>query len=688
MRTPKRKSFPNTGISAYSSHYILLVVGLLFLSSLSSKLQARDIKPSKLDSIEQLETVTVYGNRQDRTLKMAAPTTRISRLEIERLGLPDLASVLRGFSGVTVRDYGGVGGLKTVSVRGLDAGYTAVTVDGIPMGDIETGKIDIGQLSMHQLESVTLTSGSTSGLFLPARVQGSPGTLHLRSRKPACDSIQPISLWAKIRGGSFTTIEPAAGIAHRINSRMSQVFGMDAAFSKGNYPFEFSRLGYYQKSRRRNSEVKSGHATYDFFWDTAKDQRFHTKLYGLLSDRNLPGSVVMYNDHNGESLYDARVSLQTSYIIEPHDRPISIDIHAKGDIKRTIYQDINNKYLDGIRIDRYTAKEYYGGSTVRYAPPTENWGVGAGLDYWYNHLETNLKTQLRPRRHSVQGFLATQYQWQGLKAEGRLVGFLSREKVERGLAAGNKEHLSPSANLSWNPSFAPQLSLRASWQDLYRMPTFNELYYESIGSFDLRPERGSMWNLGVTYGDWLSNWWPWFSIQVDAHHNSVRDKIVAVPTLFLWRMSNVELSVVTGVDAQTNSQWRLAKGYDLHLKANYSYQHATDITDRESPTYGQQLPYIPKHSGSASISLITPYVTIGYIINISGVRYANALNNYSSYIPAYADQSVSLTYPLRIGKTYWELQAAARNLGGRNYELIQFYPMPGRSFDITIKLQY
>ena len=74
-----------------------------------------------------------------------------------RLGIFDIEQALRHMSGITVKDYGGAGGLKTVSARGIGAKHTAVVYDGVALTDCQTGAIDLSRYSMDNMQSVALT---------------------------------------------------------------------------------------------------------------------------------------------------------------------------------------------------------------------------------------------------------------------------------------------------------------------------------------------------------------------------------------------------------------------------------------------------------------------------------------------------------------------------------------------------
>lgn len=72
-------------------------------------------------------------------------------------------------AGVNLRDYGGAGGLKTVSVRGLGAGHTAVSYDGLAVTDTRQGQIDMGQFCIDNLADIELQTLDNAQLLVPVR---------------------------------------------------------------------------------------------------------------------------------------------------------------------------------------------------------------------------------------------------------------------------------------------------------------------------------------------------------------------------------------------------------------------------------------------------------------------------------------------------------------------------------------
>ena len=103
------------------------------------------------DTIKQqtMENFTVYGTYEPFNVS----TKQILNIEDEKLqSAYQLSEAIKFFSGVNLKDYGGIGGLKTITVRGLGANHTAVSFDGVALSDCQTGQIDVGKLSLENMK--------------------------------------------------------------------------------------------------------------------------------------------------------------------------------------------------------------------------------------------------------------------------------------------------------------------------------------------------------------------------------------------------------------------------------------------------------------------------------------------------------------------------------------------------------
>ena len=132
----------------------------------------------------KLSVVTVTGRRPQQEI---IPAQVLSGEELRRLNSNSIADALRYFSGVQVKDYGGVGGIKTVNIRSMGTNHTGVVYDGVELGNAQNGQIDLGQFSLDNIEALSLYNGQKSEILQPAKDFGSAGTIYMRTRTPRFD---------------------------------------------------------------------------------------------------------------------------------------------------------------------------------------------------------------------------------------------------------------------------------------------------------------------------------------------------------------------------------------------------------------------------------------------------------------------------------------------------------------------
>ena len=91
-----------------------------------------------LDSIHSIKEVVVVGNNQPGVI----PAQIMGGEELQRLNSLSVADALRFFSGVQLKDYGGVGGIKTINIRSMGTNHVGVFYDGIELANAQNGQVD------------------------------------------------------------------------------------------------------------------------------------------------------------------------------------------------------------------------------------------------------------------------------------------------------------------------------------------------------------------------------------------------------------------------------------------------------------------------------------------------------------------------------------------------------------------
>src|SRR5690554_982137 len=154
------------------------------------------------DSLE-LPEVVISERFRDREMRSTAPRHILIDEQIGQLNALQLSDAVKHFPGVTIRDYGGIGGLKTISVRSLGAHHTAVSYNGIVLSDQQTGQIDIGRFSLDNVERLTLHNGQDDRIFRPARTFAATSALEITTAAPRFADNKRVNGKATLRGGSF-----------------------------------------------------------------------------------------------------------------------------------------------------------------------------------------------------------------------------------------------------------------------------------------------------------------------------------------------------------------------------------------------------------------------------------------------------------------------------------------------------
>ena len=177
--------------------------------------------------------------------------------------------------------------------------------------------------------------------------------------------------------------------------------------------------------------------------------------------------------------------------------------------------------------------------------------------------------------------------------------------------------------------------------------------------------------------------------RIEAYHNRVLDKIVALPTAsqFRWTMLNFGKVDIDGAELEGEIVIpRLVREISWNVTAHYTFQRAVN---REAPFAGNQIPYIPLHSSSVSATISWNGWRVDWTSSFTGLRYSMAANT-----PDYEVAPYSLS-DLRLEKRFGgsrfpecTLRLSLNNVFGSRYEIVQHYPMPGRHFLIGLELSF
>lgn len=661
---------------------------VLALWTVSCAVIAQVVGSVSSDSLRMLREVEVSVSRQQSNVSASKPIQTMTREDIDRLGIHELSEAVKRFAGANVRDYGGIGGMKTVSVRNLGAQHTAVSYDGLTISNTQAGQIDIGRFSLDNVESVTMAVGNADDMMQTARHYASAGILSVRTERPTFGEGRSYRLKGQLRLGSFGLVNPSLRYWQRLGSR--NVLSLDGSFMRadGSYPFELVNGKNKTDEKRHNSDINAWRGEANLYHLFADGGQLDTKVYWYYSERGLPGSVIYYNRTARERLWDEDFFAQTAY-----SRQLGGGWKLATRLKFTHswnkYEDYGANYVSGKTRDVNRQDEYYGNVTLGWLPLAEL-RVSVAQDLFMNTLRNNIHVAANdgpsnPRRLTSLTALNARWTPSRLSVDAGMVGTFAHERVQHGNQPSDKHRLSPFAAVSYRMLNNESLRLRFMAKGTFRMPTFNDLYYRRIGNSGLRPEKAKEYNLGVIWSGRPLGCTRYLNVTADVYHNNVTDKIVAFPSTYVWKMANFGKTVINGVDITLSTEIGLSDKVAAVLNAAYSYQKAVDRL-RESPSYRKQLPYTPRHSGNLSLYVSNPWLNVGYSIVMQGERWSSAQNTDTYKIDSFWEHSLNLSRTFQFSRWKLDLIGTVRNLFDSQYEIIKFYPMPGRSAELTARV--
>ena len=631
--------------------------------------------------------------------KEIVPSQQLSGKRLEALSSFSVADAIRYFSGIQLKDYGGVGGLKTVDIRSMGTNHMGVFYDGVQLGNAQNGQVDLGKFSLDNVESISLYHGQKSDILQSAKDYGASGTIYIRTRRPRFEQGRHTRLRPAFKTGSFGLVNPSMLWEQKWSENITSSVSAEYVNATGKYKFRYRRVlhdgttAWDTTATRQNGDIESMRIEATLFGHM-QHGLWNAKLYYYNSDKGIPGAIVNNVWKHSQRQWDRNFFAQGQLKQQWGRYELMVNAKYARDYMHYLSPDTTSLYIN----NEFTQHEAYL-SVANHVSLTDNWDVALSADYQYNSLSADLTGFVYPRRHTLLWAAATTYEWGRLRVMGSLMGTHVFDRLTRHPSQQNQEpeatnRITPALFLSFHPFANRSLSLRAFAKRMFRMPTFNDLYYTDMGNISLKPEYATQYNLGLHYRhDFSHGWLQHLEAKADAYRNTVDNKIVAIPKgsgQYRWMMMNIGHVKIHGIDLSVQSAFVPARDLTLSLALNYTYQRARDYSDPtdndpEAGTWGGQIAYIPWHSGSATANLDWRGWGLNYSFVYVGERYHSSANIPANHEQPWYTHDLSLTRSVRIGSTVGSLALECNNVLNQQYDVILNYPMPGRNWKCILK---
>ena len=639
---------------------------LALMCSMVLCVHSQNTKPASLDSTQHVGEVEVYG-------KQSIATSQTIRGEmLQALSTTSVADALKYFAGVQIKDYGGLGGIKTMNVRSLGAQHIGVYVDGIRITNAQNGTVDLGKFSISSMESISLFNANKLDNCQSASEYASGATVYLRTRRPTHDSLS-----VQLRRASFGTYMAKGNVQFKKGGWCGFLDG-EYCDSRGDYPFRYDSEYEDTVGHRANSDIRYGRVEGALF-----NGGFSSHIYYYDSERGCPGGIVRRLSDKYVNVgreWDRDFFVQASYQQEFQNRH-RVKVNAKYTNEYLRYCTDYPENQNTARVDNHYRQEDGYGALCYSFTPWEWITLSTSYDIRYSKLKADLKRFDNVFRLDQKQVFAAQFDYHGIRAAVSMLHqhYHDFTFVHAG-AADPLDKWTPAVSMTYTLS---GITFRAWYKKIFRAPTLNDLYYTQVGNRNLKPEYTKQWNLGVEY-HWNKKQWS-AEIQADVYQNKIENRIVCLPMkgTYTWSMMNYGYTFCQGLNA-TAKGYYTTRAWNFSLLTSLTWQRDLNRTDPEDEdTYNKPICYAPKLS--YTITAIAAWKDLS--LTVSYMHVGERMWSYADpedILTPYNNIDAKLTYTHPIGKTSWGLCLEICDVLDEQYEHIPRYPMPGRNYKLTL----
>ena len=626
-------------------------------------------------SEDTLKTVEVFAKADSihtfSVINAAVPLYKFNEERLQNLGVHDIGQALKQVPGANIKDYGGIGGISTISFRSLGANHTSVELDDFILPSLQSGTVNLNQFTIFGVEALELSTGQVQ---------------HLTASAAAYQKSNLISVFSKIGSapkfktevqamGSYQSVQLGqAGLLIKQKIGKYFTFGIQSMIRDGNGAYAYSKTNgdsTYTANRSPSNLKNTQLRTVLQFQE--KNHYFSIASSISKQTQKLPGAVILYNPYNHQYLGQDQQNISFKYQFKNKQHYLGINaFHRK---ENTVYTD--SAYLNsvGYLSNSYLINEQGVGFMYRYFLGSPTQAVFIGSDLISGSLTGNQYFQ-NPSRQSIISVVGITKWLYRFKFQGNI----THQHIEdKGLEQGSSyQKYSPLIAIAYLPFDHSKIRFRTHYKNTYRLPSFNDLYYNLIGNKNLKPENVSSLNVGITYSKKLK----FFKLEtsVDLYQNQVENKIVAIPTqnLFNWSIQNIGNVSARGIDFSIQAL-KTFKKIKIIANVGQNFNQSIDQTIGNNFSFGHQIPYTPIYNGMYNLSISKEKQTLNVNVIHSGARYALNQNIPSNYLKGFTDIAIGYSYKYSIKKqadlTFF---LNLNNILNNNYEVIKSFPMPGR----------
>jgi len=604
------------------------------------------------DTLKQVmvkERRALTRNEKLESLSVGVTQEQVDTLRKQLYAQQSLADLLMQQSAVFIKTYG-VNTLATVSLRGASAAQTTVMWNGFNINNAALGVTDLSQMQLSMFDDIHIQH-SASGAILGNATMG--GALLLDDNAPQYRKYQQLSLTAGY--GSWQSMQGGAQLALGTNISETRV---KLAYAQADNDFKYYNPDKQQWQRQQHAHTRGYNILLSQALKAGKRDQLSLKAWLQDNNRELPPLLSQTNSGAAQRTQNLRTTLQWQ-----HDFKASQLQAAAAYFNEKLYYDddlIGLHTLSPVQ----TAEGY-----VQWKKETRQHYVLVGTDARYSSWDGTERAEQR----RIAAFLHYRFTTRDEKLK-----VLASVRAENW--ATDYTEVMPGLNVAY--AVSSWLNVYGNVQKSLRMPTLAELYTYPGGNAQLRPERGWGGELGLNYripvtsNLLLSGNW-------SAFDRNVKDWIVWFGGA-VWTPHNISRVHSRGLETNNKLTWNRGPWLaELGLNTAYILSTTEESLIPYDNSIGKQIPYVPRYSGVASVTVGYRSVRLLFSQGYTGYRFYNT--DETGAIEPYAVANLHLMYGFNVAGRPWKAIGQVNNLFNASYAVMYDRPMPLRSFGLSLQ---
>lgn len=645
------------------------------------------LKAQTLKDTLQLQTIQIVGKKPDGSFNESR--TKIDSIALAKSITIRLSELLSQNTPIFIKEYGR-GAMATASFRGTSPSHTKVSWNGLELNSPMLGMVDFSLIPVYFTEEVKLMHGPSS-MSESAGALG--GTIILENKANWNNKFS-----GKVLSGfgSYRTLDEFAQFNlgnRKIQSKSAFFYNSsenDFTFTnKLNAAIDPDTGEYlYSTESNKNAAYQNYGFLQEFYLQTGLKQTLSLKTWLQHNERGIPQLLTNESDEATNVNRQSENALRSVAEWKQYGEKSRWSILSAVNWQNSSYRLENS--VSGISnqvvIDAdATIVSFVNKVTFRYQM-NESTTLLTGLDANLHQVNSENNVPSAPEsgynKSRVENSLFARIEKQ-IDPNWSTIFMLREELID----LGHKGVL-PLLKISYRPNPSKPLIFYASAAKNSHQPTLNDLYYIPGGNPALKPEKGTLYDIGSSNDFSVGS--NQFHSEISLFYSDINDWIVWLPTFQgYWEPVNISKVSSMGVEANGgfNGQFR---SVSYAVKANYAYTKTVNLTDG-SPAYGKQLPYIPEHSSNVNLHLSYSRFYLDWMWNYYSKRYTTTANNeetISDYLYPYFMNNLHLGMTFQVGSNKLTAECKVLNVFNEDYRTVLQRPMPGINYQFVLRYDF